>query len=279
MGTQTFANGSVVYTSDEDQKTCIDNLKDDAHYRFSCRCGCGGQFAGFGRDLKASAKIGRAPVVGVGGDAEHENAVAIRDPIRAAIKADIYNAYNDHTHEISSPREVIPVAPMTPVSMTQKILEEVVDVSETGGAPRAQLFVSDRYLKKAQFDLSDDEIDAYQEGKDDPLAEQGVELSRRQPPGIADLVYSLSTGEGPYSLLEYQQREVRIEGGGQTRVLCGLCRTAAGRYKTIPLADLAIHYAGRPVVKKARKWILPVVVVLTSSAVSAAVSLAYLFLH
>ena len=150
--------------------------------------------------------------------------------------------------------------------------EKETDRSET--AEKSRPFVSDRYLKKANFGLTDDEIDAYHEGRADPLEAQGVNLAERQPPGIGDLVYSLATGEGPYSLLEYEQRDVSVDGGGTRRVVCGLCRTGSGGYKSIPLADLALHYIGRPIVKKRRRW-LPVFVVLTSSLVGSLVALAY----
>lgn len=267
MGTEQYdANGTVVYSSPQESvdSTCVDSLNDDSHYRFSCRCGCGAQFAGYGKDIKAAAKVGGnfKPV-----------------PVPAPIKTTL-------TTTESSDVVWVDAKPRAPDVV--HAVEATVDITETaevdhGGleeTPEKQRpYVSDRYLTKAQFGLSDDEIDLYQESRPDPLEARGVDLSRRQPPGIADLVYSLSTGEGPYSLLEYQQHDIQLETGGQIRVLCALCRTAAGNYRILPLADLAIHYAERPVVKRARRWALPLMVVLCSSAVSAAVSLAYVFLR
>lgn len=276
MEEEQSSNDSVVYTAgDGSKKTCIDNLKNNAHYRFSCRCGCGAQFAGFGRDIKASGKIGRAgaEVVNVtSNDSAHVkitpevvtitrpgHGLIMNDngsPVAATLAADLYShGLIDHTAiEHTS----------TPTKET--------DRSEAADTPRP--FVSDRYLKKASFGLSDDEIDAYHETRSDPLEAQGVKLSERQPPAIGDMVYSLATGEGPYSLLEYQQHEIDLTDGGKSRLLCGLCRTDTGGYKIIPLADLALHYDGRPIVKKRRPWLVPLVI-LGSSLVGSLVAAAY----
>jgi len=261
MGTEQFANGSVVYTSSASGavQTCIDQLKDGSHYKFTCRCGCGAAFAGFGQDIKATGKIGRAatPEVAIKTPAGHE--VIMNDsqnPVVAALTADIYNS---HTHTMSDYAGVFETVAAEPGARTE---------------PSPRPFVSDRYLKKASFSLSDDEIDAYHKERPDPLEAQGVRLSEREPPAIADMVYSLATGEGPFTLLDYEQQDVTLDDGSTRRVMCGLCRTTAGGYKSVPLADLALHYDGRPIIRKRRSLLIPLMI-LGSSLMGSLVALAY----
>ena len=126
------------------------------------------------------------------------------------------------------------------------------------------------------YSLSDADIDAYHEDRPDPLEAQGVNLSERQPPAIGDLVYSLATGEGPYTLLEYKDHEVKLDDGGVNRLLCGICRTGSGRYLRLPLADLANHWSARPKTST-RRWgkIATVIAMLAASIAGSAIALVY----
>lgn len=249
MGTENFANGSVVYTSQVDSpKTCVDALKDDVHYRFDCRCGCGGGFAGYGRDIKASGKIGRpTPKVvthagfGIISATGTTNAINITctTPVGASI------IWDDQTKAESA---------------------EVVE--------KPLPFVSDRYLKKAVYSLSDDEIDEYHKNHPDPLQEKVFNLAERQPPGIGDVVYSLSTDEGPFTVIDYTQKSVSVD-GANINVCHGVVRNDEGKLINIPLADLAIHYPARP--KKTKltgHWLWPVFVVVTASIIGSTLAIA-----
>jgi len=247
MGSTIFANGSTVYSSKEDEsKTCIDALGDDAHYKFSCRCGCGAQFAGYGKDIKAAAKVGRA-----------FKPVPVLD---SAPPTDVFTAGTI----VGALNELKPSAD-TGVEIYDRRTRSVIRSSTTthnapDQTPEIELmapspYVSDRFLKKALYGLSDAEIDSYHENKPDPLEASGINLSERQPPAIGDMVYSLSTGAGPYSVIDYMHREVKLEGGETQRVLCALLRSDEGKYLGIPLADLALHFSGRAAVAKKRNWV------------------------
>lgn len=257
MGTEEFANGKVVYTSVEDEnRTCVESLKDDAHYRFQCRCGCGATFAGYGKDIRAAARVGgditafpADPQIGDQWYNERTNTIyvctdrkgncPVWSEVKAASTINVEPAKLDATWSLEEAVDL-----MDDWCEDEEIVVETEKREEAAEKPRP--YVSDRYLKKAQFDLSDEEIDVYAEGKDDPLVSLGVDLSRRQPPAIADLVYSLVTGQGPMTLLEYQDKEIKVE-GEKKRILCGLCRTKKGKYVKVPLADLAVEYPGREV--------------------------------
>lgn len=253
MSKEQYANGSVVYTSKQlgESKTCIDSLGDDAHYRFACRCGCGGEFAGYGKDIKAAAKVGRA-----------------FNPIPVDTKTT--SPATTVTVVDAPPRRLIAT---TSVEGTEGIAADFGIVLKSKNKPKAlkkeTRYVSDRYLKKALYGLTDDEINAYHDENPDPLEAQGVNLSDRQPPKIGDLVYSLATGEGPYSLLEYQQHEVGLEGGSKTKLLCGLCRTKTGDFEAIPLADLAVNWDERPITEKP-SVLVPLVMAVISAAIGSA---------
>lgn len=281
MGTEQFANGPVVYTSsnDDEKKTCIDSLSDDAHYRFSCRCGCGAEFAGFGRDIKASGKIGRAPLDSVNltsnGSAQvtlTPNTVVVTQPGHGLVMDD---QAADKIEIKGEPKKLNAKWSLEHTADLASQYGVEINSNREEAAEKTRPFVSDRYLQKALWGISDDEIDDYRKNRPDPLEAKGVKLSERQPPAIGDLVYSLATGEGPYSLLEYQQHEVALDDGGTTKLLCGLCRTAGSRYKIIPLADLALHWAGRPVVQVKRRWVAPALMVLASSLIGSLAALAY----
>jgi len=257
MGTEEFANGAVVYTSSDDgaKKTCIDNLKNNAHYRFSCRCGCGAQFAGFGRDIKASGKIGRSKVPPV-------------------------NITSNTSADVKLTSEVAIITQMGHGLVDDDSPIEEVQIksnrSETPTPPRP--FVSDRYLKKAVWSLSDDEIDAYHSDQSDPLEAKGVNLSERKPPAIGDAVYSIATGDGPFTLLDYVQKDIKFDDDRIHKVLCGLLRAKTGKPTSIPLADLALHYAGRPATPEKSTSMLWPVMMIGSSILGSAVAIGFYIL-
>lgn len=256
MGTEQYANGRVVYTSQEDvDKTCIDSLKDDAHYRFACRCGCGAEFAGYGKDIKAAAKVGR-----------EFNPVPV---ITTTTGSDSSFTINSVVSTVDSTGDLV---------LDDATLEGVeIRTKREEAAEKTRPYVSDRYLKKALYECSDDEIDAYQAENPDALELKGVDLSKRQPPAIGDLVYSLATGEGPYSVLEYVHQEVKVDGVGSTRVLCALVRTSTGRLKSIPLADLAHHQRKMPELVS-RSWIWSGLASVAAAMVGSGIALALYWL-
>lgn len=226
METEEFENGQVSYTNAFGaKKRCVDSLKDDVRYSFDCRCGCGSGFSGYGRDIKASRNLGQSTFPAV---------------------------MNMHSHVlplVSNPPSVLTTS--TPAGGIQFVSSDVLGAIARTEKPERP-FVSDRYLKKAMFDLNDDEIDQDAEATDDQLETEGFRLSERKPPAIGDLVYSLATNRGPYSLIDYGKKEVTFPDGDTVTVLCGLVRTAKGDHIKIPLADLANHWGDRPTEK--RKW-------------------------
>ena len=262
MGTEQYANGSVVYTSEQDvDRTCIDHLKDDAHYRFGCRCGCGASFAGYGKDIKAASKLGRslvpAPVNGTtvttnGG----ETMASLTDDFKKTIKAtkdskpleikgeprqldaqwSLENAQDiasQHGVLLTPAQHAMVDHTSVPMALTpEQIADLEIKNNRADLANKLRPFVPDRYLKKALFDLTDDEIDAL---------EENTPLSGRQPPAIGDSVYSIATCEGPFTLLEQVSKNIKDSDGVEHRVLCGLLRTKRGKLRTIPLADLDTH--------------------------------------
>jgi hypothetical protein len=129
-------------------------------------------------------------------------------------------------------------------------------IAATNGSKSAKErpFVSDRYLKKAVFGLNDDEIDEDSKSHEDGLAVKGMNLADRRPPGIGELVYSLATNRGPYSLLDYGNMTVKLPDGESRSIFCGIVRTAKGDHIKIPLADLANHWGDRPVEKTPSRW-------------------------
>jgi len=301
MKTEQSADDGTVYTSKEEAaaKTCIDSLGDDAHYRFSCRCGCGAEFAGYGGDIKAASKVGReftpvpvcAPFVDFPGQTTNSGSLVVNGTavksltlpsstiveavnglapgdgdVSQSEKPTIYmtsEAYNDMTALWGSK-----ILDGETVVITDGPATTEASESQGVGTEKSRPYVSDRFVMKAQFGLSDDEIDAHQEGRPDSLEAQGYSLADRQPPGIGDLAYSLSTGDGPYSVIDYAQRELGVAGGGKVRTLCAILRDSRGHYQSAPLADLALHWAGRP---KPRSSILVPLVLAFASIASAAI--------
>ena len=288
MGMEQYANEAVVYSSPQEDvdKTCVDTLSDDAHYRFSCRCGCGAQFAGYGKDIKAAARVGgditaypADPQIGDQWFDQRANALYV---------------CADHNGTRPTWSRVEPSTNLTASGssnssklLTVWILGDATDLVDDCGEdsqddvegdmevsmPSEHPYVSDRYLKKAQFGLTDKEVSAYSVGKEDPLEAMGVVLSMRQPPAIADLVYSLATGEGPMTLLEYAEREIKLE-DGVYRILCGICRNERGAYTALPLADLATHYVGRAVPDRDTKsWFKLALMMLASGVGGSAIGL------
>ncbi|MGD9729203.1 MAG: hypothetical protein AB7L09_03305 [Nitrospira sp.] len=247
MGNEQFANGRVVYTSEHDtNRSCVESLRDDAHYRFTCRCGCGAQFAGYGKDIKAAARIGGTfdpkPVMETTGTVVTSTGLTVTTPPRSSCDQ---TCSNWEVEDQPDPKG-----------------EEVTNV-----AP----FVSDRYLKKAQFGLTDAEIEADAAERGDPLESLGFKLSMRQPPAIADQVYSLATGEGPMTLLEYKYQKINVDENPH-RILCGICRTSRGNYVSIPLADLALSARPtRPRIGRPHWSILFLMMVLSATVGSAVV--------
>lgn len=308
MGTEQYANGSVVYTSQEDQdRMCVDSLKDGAHYRFQCRCGCGAQFAGFGKDIKAAAKIGGTfkpvPVVTKtdGGttittiDAEPRKLntrwtagpdveLTARDKQYMDWVAERANkdvVLNDNASAVTGVSASAIIGALNELAVDGRGDADVVESPQREeAAEKPRPYVSDRYLKKAQFGLSDDEIDAYHANRPDPLESRGVKLSERQPPAIGDVVYSLSTNDGPYTVLDYANRDVKVSNEGDIRatVLCALLRTTKGDYKSLPLADLAVDYEDRPV-KKSESSIWPILMAVTSGLLGSGLALSYFALR
>ena len=222
-----YPNNSTVYTSeDKKKKTCISTLIDDSHYKFACRCGCGARMAGYGRDIKAASRMGR--------DLKPEilfNDVITTTPVSLPKPISFSNApLNASTLKVNDIK-------LDDIKLDDIKLDDI-KLDETFNL---QPFVSDRYLKKALYGLSDDEINSYHEDKPDPLELRGVNLAERQPPAIGELVYSLATREGPYTLIEYKDQEIKPDNGILSRVLCGLCRKNSGKYLSIPLADLVTY--------------------------------------
>ena len=235
MRTNPFSTDQTSYTSNEGEtRMCVESLRDDSHYRFQCRCGCGATFAGYGKDIRAAARVGgditafpSDPQIGDQWFNERTNTIYVCTdrngdrPVWSKVETGLTTAdYYDLKNAVDA------------------LLEEEPKKGST------EVFVSDRYLKKAQFDLSDEEIDAYAETQEDPLETRGVDLSRRQPPAIAAQVYSLSTGDGPLTLLDYKDQEIKVD-GNKHRILSGVCRSQKGRYVTLPLADLTIDCPAR----------------------------------
>jgi hypothetical protein len=240
-----YPNKSTVYTSEaKENKTCIDSLNDDTHYKFTCRCGCGARMAGFGGDIKAASRMGR--------DLKPE--LMISETVNY---------------------EALPVS--GPVSLPNNSKVDADSIKITNVLNLQQPFVSDRYLKKALYGLSDDEINSYHVNKPDSLELLGVNLADRQPPAIGELVHSLVTQEGPYTLIEYKDQEIKLDNGNLSRVLCGICRKGSGEYTSIPLADLTSCWDGYEVSVVNRLSYLSTLLIMAGVSISVA-SIAYFIL-
>jgi hypothetical protein len=232
MGTEKFANGQVIYRSHTGNKTCIDSLKNDAFYRFSCRCGCGAEFGGYGKDLKAGKMIGAKPptvttntTTGLGIGASN-NASALPG-------SGLIIAASNGTNPVEASSK--PIKLNTPKGHKIKIRKNRAEA-----AMKIRPFVSDRYILKAIFKLSDDEID-----KLDREKEKKYKLSNRNPPGIGDIAWSISDKKGPYVVVEYDQREIKAD-GGSCKVWHAIVKTPKGKFSAIPLADLVPYKDALP---------------------------------
>lgn len=113
-------------------------------------------------------------------------------------------------------------------------------------AMKVRPFVSDRYIQKAIFKLSDDEIDGLAEqraaqGKVDPVIEHGGGAEDNDPPEVGCTVYSKVTRDGPYTVLDFTMARI-VFGDGDARqthqTWCGVLRTSDGSYIHIPVGDL-----------------------------------------
>lgn len=176
--------------------TCsFNDLQDETHYTFNCRCGCGAVLAGYGKDIKSVARIGSQP----------------------------------------------------PESMSEDTQNEI-DTARLEFAMKVRPFVSDRYIQKAIFKLSDDEIDELAKareaaGKVDPVIENGGGAEDNDPPEVGNTVYSKVTRDGPYTVADFAMARVRVNEGNLATVQdlsmwCGILRTTDGRYINIPVGDL-----------------------------------------
>ena len=202
MKTEQSTDDGTVYTSKEEAaaKTCIDSLGDDAHYRFSCRCGCGAEFAGYGKDIKAASKVGReftpvpvcVPFANYPVQTTNSGSLVVNGTVAKSLTlpsstiieavnglapgdgyvlqesgSTLYmttGAYNDlialwGSKILDGETVVITDAPVTAEASE----------SQGVGTEKSRPYVSDRFVMKAQFGLSDDEIDAHQEGRPDSL--------------------------------------------------------------------------------------------------------------
>lgn len=172
----------------------VDALDDETHYRFECRCGCAAQFAGFGKDVKAAARIGR--------------------PVRTPPIARPSGDNNSHEHVDHQVREF---------------------------AMKVRPFVSDRYIQKSMFNLTDDQIDdlATKKNEVDPVIAAGGGQDGRDPPEVGATVRSKSTGDGPFTVVDFTNSKIIIGEEKQEHLTwCGVLRTTSGNYTTLPVADL-----------------------------------------
>jgi hypothetical protein len=214
MGTENFANGQVLYKGpDGSSKNCLDALNDDERYNYGCRCGCSAVFSGFGRDIKAAFSIGQSTFPAI---------LALGDT---------------GTNELLYDASTGTVESVTPVTTETVTTPTSIEIKRP--------FVFDRYIKKAIFGLSDDEIDALdQEG-------ETFELSNRNPPGIGELAWSLSSQTGPFVVVEYVREKVKV--GKQVHdVWHALVKTPKGGFVSLPLADLVSFKEELPPEKKSR---------------------------
>ena len=243
-------NESTIYTSTTNGYMCaIDDLIDTDHYEFICRCGCGDRFAGYGSDIKA------ANVVGVESDSiqvEGSNVNLEENlPPYQATTVSVGTAWIADREDFEESFTVgngqcmeMTVASIQPTEEEMKADLELVE----GSPIAARRYVSDRYVMKAIWGLTDEEIDRVSRETDhkDLLETMGVDLSRRQPPAIASKVYSMSTGEGPFTLVDYKDTYMSV-GRESHKVLCGVCRNDRGKLQAIPLADLTTDWTESPV--------------------------------
>lgn len=185
---QSKENPGFVYKTKSGNTVSFNDIQDEAHYSFSCRCGCEASFAGYGKDIKSAARISKSP---------------------------------------------------------DEVAKEV-NTARVEFAMKTSPFVSDRFLQKAVFKLTDDEIDALaveraKEGKVDPVIEHGGAAEGNEPVQVGTSVYSKVTREGPFTLTDFTMANIKV-GEGDTamvhRTYCGILRTPTGHYITVPVGDL-----------------------------------------
>jgi hypothetical protein len=193
--TQSIEPPAVVFKAQTGNSCGFNDLQDEEHYSFDCRCGCGELFAGYGKDIKSASKV-----------------------------------------------EPQPEAPLVEV-----IRNETSD-AQLEAAMKFRQFVSDRYIQKAIFKLTDDEIDQIAaqrtaEGKLDPVIEHGGGAEDNDPPEVGSTVYSRVTREGPYTVTDFTMAKIRVnpDDADLAQVIstwCGVLRTPNGDYISIPVGDL-----------------------------------------
>lgn len=182
----------VVFRTKSGNIVDFNDIQDEIHYSWTCRCGCGSTVAGYGKDIKSAARIHSQPTVNSGEVATRENAARLE--------------------------------------FSMKI----------------RPYVSDRFIQKSIFKLTDDEIDAMaaqraKEGKVDPVIEHGGAAEGHEPVQVGTTAYSKVTREGPFTVADFTMADIKV-GEGETAMLhktyCGVLRTESGRYITVPVADL-----------------------------------------
>lgn len=111
---------------------------------------------------------------------------------------------------------------------------------------KSRPFVSDRYIQKAIFDLTDEEIDAVAErraaeGYVDPVIKHGGGAEDGDPPEVGKTVYSRVTRDGPYTVLDFTMAKIMVGDGPTAQIhqtWCAVLRTQAGNYIHLPVGDL-----------------------------------------
>lgn len=113
-------------------------------------------------------------------------------------------------------------------------------------AMKVRPFVSDRYIQKAIFKLTDDEIDQMAEqkvleGKVDPVIQHGGGADGNEPPEVGVTVWSKVTGQGPFTVMDFTMAKIKVNDGELAQIhqtYCAVLREKSGRYITVPVGDL-----------------------------------------
>lgn len=294
----------LVYTSQEDTpKTCIELLKGSVHYKFLCRCGCGATFAGYGRDIKAADIVGRdshavrsfKPVPQPKPETPKVAAPPEPSPVPAPIFAVTGQSGSDVTitasgltdtlssnlvfHQPSQPTPVTldsawanqPAAPKIIIDSSDLVMSTSQETTEAQPAQKEETpprpLVPDRLIKKAVWKLTEDEVNETAEETDLTIAL--TKLSDRDPACVGDRVYSLATGRGPFTLVEYSQKNIKSEDGESYRVFVGVLLDADGKCVSLPAADLTTtcpkELPGR---ERTPFWLLPAILLTMFSVIA-----------
>lgn len=238
----------VEYSSSDGAKiTDISSLKDDVNYRYYCRCGCGAWFAGYGYDLKASSSVG--PNVYIS-ESESVDTLSKEDGQSSQKTDEDDNTVNIHKTILED----------TAIIDSRKVFQEDKQNEQNSAhsSNSRRPFVPDRFLKKALWGLSDDEIDSEANKTSTQITNR---LSDRDPPAVGDLVVSVSTGDGPYTLLDYAHREIQVDHESKHRVYCGIIRSSSGRCSSVPLADLIVC---KELPQRRSKWLDRIITILSA---------------